>query len=248
MPRNCKKAKEKKKKLRIRNILNHLGESDSESSAGDAGSDDDDVDVAVTGSTFSVSGGGDALHALASRLRRNSDTVLLGHQSINRQKPQHRGQYPPKQALIHHFFFQCQPARAHHKLPGVSLAVISLLAWFSASCNCAVILSPRWLCLFFFSFLFSSSTKRLFVTLLWEISGQRARFYIGQADELQLNSNVSMLVCAGSAFWLKLRTTRFANLSSFSSFSHIWVLTTLSNVTFALICYIYFISVYLFMF
>jgi hypothetical protein len=132
----------------------------SESSASDACSDDDDVDVSFTGSAFSVSGGGDALHALASRLRRNSGTFLLGHKAIiNRHKPQHRGQDPSKQALIHHFFPMPTP-RAHHRPPRLSLAVISLLfgslrpCCVQLCCDSLSSLAVPFLFLFFFFFFF----------------------------------------------------------------------------------------------
>lgn len=101
--RKGRKAKKKKKRLRTRKYDNHLAKSMSESGTGDSGSDDDNVGITVSGSAFSSGDRGDPLHALASRLRRNSAAVLLVHQNVKRHKPhQHGGKTPPKRVRIHH--------------------------------------------------------------------------------------------------------------------------------------------------
>ena len=112
----------------------------SESGAGDAGSDDDNVGVGVSGSTFSFSGG-DAVHGLASRVWRISTVIvvlLLGHKSINRHERENRGQDPSQRVLIHHFH-QCVRHRAQES-PSLWLSLSLSLALPSLS----LFVYPRW--------------------------------------------------------------------------------------------------------
>lgn len=76
----------------------------SKSGARDTGSDDNNVGVAIFGSTFSLNGG-DALHALASALLQRSFAMILviNEQIVQREKAEQRGQDPPHRVRIRHF-------------------------------------------------------------------------------------------------------------------------------------------------